>query len=92
MEIYELKYPIKVVDGIDIPSVEIKRPKGKHLKKLPMVALEGSDIPLEILYPFLGKWLNLSLNILDEMDGEDLFHILEVLEPFLPSSPETGKK
>lgn len=89
---YILKFPITRTEGVEITSVQYDRPKGKHLKKLPMAALEGSGIEFEAMFPFLSKWVNVPLDVLDEMDMTDIICLMEKLEPFLPQASKIGKK
>lgn len=88
----DLKYPIEVANGAKIEKFALPRPKGKHLKKLPLDFLGAEKATIELLVPFLLVWLNIDLDIFDMIDGVDLFEIISKLELFLELSPGTGKK
>ena len=68
----------------EVTEVVLQRPKGKHLRKLPMD-------------PGVGDFLDLAGNLcgrprtfMDELDAEDVMKIAEAVADFLPGGTPTG--
>jgi hypothetical protein len=89
MEI-KLTNPIEI-GGTKKEKLIIPRPKGKHLRKLPVSALESGNASVEVMVPFICVWLSITEQEFDELDGKDIIEIMGHLEGFLGLSPETGK-
>lgn len=86
----KLKYPLE--NGEDkLSELTATRPKGKHLKKLPIGYFDNPEAKLEGIVPFVCFWLGITIEQFDEMDGEDVFVIMEAMASFLTVSPATGK-
>ena len=84
MKRYKLHFPVEY-DGQAISELELKRPKGKHLKNLP-------DQPkLSDMIVLAAKVSGLPLKVFDEMDGYDLGEVQEILGGFLTRGRATGE-
>lgn len=96
--IYTLIHPIETTDkdGNKAQITElklVKRLKGKILKKLPRSFFENEGegiIPADLL-PFIAAIANISEEIVDELDLEDIEKIAKKVEHFFDKSPKTGK-
>jgi hypothetical protein len=85
-----LKYPVK--NGNDIVTELIAtRPKGKHLKKMPVGYFDNPDAKLEGIVPFICSWLGITTQVFDELDAEDVMVVMETMGDFLGASLKTGK-
>ena len=81
----QLQFPFEW-DGKKYDSIQLKRPKGKHLKGLP------SEPTLDDLIRVAQKVTGIASPIWDEMDGADMMIVAEKIGDFLGSGRETGKR
>lgn len=72
----KLEFPIDF-DGESISEVKLKRPKGKHLKKLP------AEPGVKDLLAIASRVSGLPAIIFDEMDGSDVSLVCEAIGDFL---------
>lgn len=80
---YQLKYPIKW-DDKEVIEVEIRRPKGKHLKKL------GGNMNMNSIMGIAANVSDYTPAFFDELDGADYIGVSEVIGDFLGDGQETG--
>ncbi len=83
--IVKLDYPIKWGEGGLVDSVELKRPKGKHLRKL------NRDVGMSQLLDIASKVSGYTPSFFDEMDASDCMKVTEAIQDFLDVGPETGE-
>lgn len=81
--IIELDYPIEY-DGKSITQIELKRPKGKHLKHFPVSPGIGDLLDMGCRVSGLAQY------VFDEMDAADVTKVCEVLADFLAGGQKTG--
>ena len=83
----ELDYPVEWGEGGLVKEIELKRPKGKHIKKL------GKDVLMENLLTIAAKICvgDYTPAFFDEMDAADCIKVTEVIGDFLESGQKTGK-
>lgn len=90
--VYQLKHPIEIrsKDGNTvvetITEVKLNRPKGKHLKATDKVTGEAAKT-----LALIAACGNIPASMVDEMDGEDVTELGEVLEGFFGRSRGTGQ-
>jgi len=82
---YKLATPIEF-DGKTYETLEIPRPKGKHLKTIPANPNLGEVMAVAV------KICNVPSKVFDEMDAYDYSEIGGILTDFLSNSPKTSKK
>lgn len=80
-----LAYPIEWGEEGLVDAIELKRPKGKHLKGL------GKDVGMGDIFKIASKVSGYTPAFFDEMDAADCLKISEVIGDFLDSGPKTGK-
>ena len=88
MKNYTLEYPIEF-GGETITTLELLRPKGKHVRKL-----DVNNIDLDQLLTLAGNYIggDISHTVINELDGVDCIGIAEVYGDFLASGPRiTGQ-
>lgn len=83
--VYTLKYPMQFGDR-DVTELTFNRLKGKHLKKINLMAPSMTDM-LDMASKSAGE----PPALFDEMDAEDFVGALEVVGGFLGSSLKTGE-
>lgn len=91
--VHTLKHPIeiktkdseKIIETIT--EVTLRRPKGKHLRRLDKFKGDATQT-----LALIGELTELPATALDEMDGEDIMILGEMIEGFFAKSPrpETG--
>lgn len=64
-------------DGEDVSEIEIRRPKGKHLKKL------GGSSKLSNMIEIASLCSDYTPKFFDELDGSDYMKCVEVVSGFL---------
>ena len=83
--VVKLKYPVKwgqeTIDSIKFD----RRLKAKDMKGIP-----ASHIQFEHMIKLLAKLTGIAETMLDEIDGEDIMAVMEVVQGFLPSGPVIG--
>lgn len=84
MKVYKLQYPLEW-DGKKIESIEIRRPKGKYLKKLNKSTDMGSIIGIA------SDCSDYTPQFFDELDGVDYIGVTEVIGDFLDVGQGTGR-
>lgn len=87
---YTLKHPI-TVGGEQHRTFTLRRPKARSFRR--WKAKQGRDGGTEIdfgaMMEVLADSAGVSSLVVDELDAEDLFELVEVLTGFLPGSPQT---
>ena len=78
---YKLKYPIQIGSEL-IADIKIKRPKGKHFRK--MRAL-GKDMSFADVLDMIASLAGLAPSVIDEMDIEDVTALGELMNGFFSS-------
>ena len=81
----ELEYPIEWGEEGLVKSIELKRPKGKHIKKI------NKDIGMEQMFDIASKISGYTPAFFDELDAVDCLKVTEAIGDFLDSGRETGK-
>lgn len=61
--------------------------KGRHVKGLPL----GSTMCMEHILMVGGRLCGQPPSVMDELQGEDLFAVLEITSGFLPGGRTTGQ-
>jgi len=82
-----LEFPFSWGEGGLVEEIELKRPKGKHIKKL------GKDVLMESLLIVAAKVCvgDFTPAFFDEMDAADCITVTEVIGDFLEGGSKTGK-
>lgn len=80
----EFEYPIKWGDKL-IESIELRRPKGKHIKKL------GGSSSIETLIGVAVKVSEYTPKFFEELDACDTLKVTEAIGDFLEGGEETGR-
>ncbi len=83
-----LDYPFEwAVDGETkmVESIELARPKGKHLKRL------GRNVNLSEMLIIASKVSGFTPAFFEEMDGADCMKVTDIINDFLDSGEETGQ-
>ncbi len=88
--VYELKHPVELrgKDGAlleKITSLSLKRPKGKHLKATDRVQGEAAKT-----LALIAAVAEIPPSTADELDGEDVAALGEMVEGFLGARRATG--
>lgn len=81
----KLLYPIKWGDEEKVTEVTLKRPKGKHIKRI------GRDVNIDELLKIASKISEYTPAFFDELDAVDCLKITEVIGDFLDTGPAIGK-
>jgi len=85
----ELLYPNDVKafaeEGTDLTHIELKRPKGKHIKGL------TKDVGMTDIFKIAGKVSGYTTAFFDELDAADCLQVSEVIGDFLDGGQETGR-
>ncbi|PCJ13800.1 MAG: hypothetical protein COB04_16060 [Gammaproteobacteria bacterium] len=81
----KLEYPIEYGEET-ISEIVLKRPKGKHLRKLP------AEMDMDDILLFAGELSDLTPAQIDELDAADITKIQEKISGFLERGQKTGKK
>lgn len=88
---YSLLYPIEIEQEggqkLVVTEVTIGRMKAKHLKLMPMSPIAGDDtgkfaMEPSAMLPLIAALANLSLEVIEELDMEDLTLIVEEVGSF----------
>ena len=83
--VVKLKYPVKWGQE-NVDSIKFdRRLKAKDMKGIP-----ASKIQFEHMIKLLAKLTGIAETMLDEIDGEDIMTVMEVVQGFLPSGQATG--
>ncbi len=80
----ELAYPIDWDNDEEITFIELKRPKGKHIKGL------GKDPGIKDILDIASKVSGYSPRFFDELDAVDCLKVSEVIGDFLEDGQKTG--
>jgi len=80
---YELATPIEF-DGQEYKSIELKRPKGRHLRDL------GGDQSLGAMIMVAVKATGLPRKFFEDLDGYDYVKVGEIYNNFLEIGPRIG--
>lgn len=80
---YKLLFPV-MFGSEKIESININRPKGKHLKDLP------ASPQMWDLIKIASKSSGVSINAFEEMDGQDLLQIGALMGKFWTDGQATG--
>lgn len=67
-----------------VTEITLQRPKGKHLRKLPMDPGVGDFLDLA------GNLCGRPRSFMDELDAEDVMKVAEAVADFLPGGRPTG--
>lgn len=86
---YKLKYPVQFGEE-KIAEIEIRRPKGRDVRKVKITA-DGS-VSMTDMMELAASLSGHPPVVIDELDAEDLFEVLDVVTSFLPSGRRTGSK
>jgi hypothetical protein len=81
---YELRWPIQF-GSETITKLEIRRPKGKDLRKM-RVDQPGQVTTLDLISRLTGQ----PSAVVDEMDSEDIEEVGEIIKGFTLSGRKTG--
>lgn len=81
----KLQFPFKWDGDDDVTELELKRPKGKHLRGL------GKDVSMHDLFQIAAKVSGYTPKFFDEMDAVDCIKVTEVIGDFLDSGAKIGK-
>ena len=90
---YKLKYPIELRDKETgavtetITTLQLVRPKGKHLKAMDKASGEVSQT-----LALIGAISNQPPSVIDLLDGEDVAGLGEIVAGFFGGRQPTGKK
>lgn len=84
-KIIKLLYPIEWDEEGEVTEIELKRPKGKHIKHL------GKDVSMKEIFDIASKVSGYTPAFFDELDAADCLQVSEVIGDFLDSGPKTGK-
>lgn len=84
MVTYKLATPVEF-DGQEYTEIEMKRPKGRHLRDL------GSDQSLGAMIMVAVKATGLPRKFFEDLDGYDYVKVGEIYNNFLEIGPRTGK-
>lgn len=83
--IIKLTYPIQWDEEGEVTEIELKRPKGKHIKQL------GKDVSMKEIFEIASKISGYTPAFFDEMDVSDCFKVSDAVAGFLDGGPKTGK-
>lgn len=75
--VIELKYPV-MSEGVEITQLNLRRPRGKELRKMNVNASEH----LEVIYPVLAACCDVPETTIDELDVEDLARLIQESQGF----------
>lgn len=81
-----LEHPIEI-DGAEVVSLRLRRPKLKHLKGIALDEITG-----DALIGLIGKLSDIPPSQAGEIDLEDLEEVAKAIEGFMPASLKTGGK
>ncbi len=80
---YELIIPFeRVKDGETVTELVIRRPKGKELREVEKMT--GEVGAMQASYHMAAALTGLTVDDIDEMDGEDVINLSELVADFLP--------
>ena len=80
---YKLATPIEF-DGQEYTEIELKRPKGRHLRDL------GSDQSLGAMIMVAVKATGLPRKFFEDIDGYEYVKVVEIYNNFLEIGPRIG--
>jgi len=84
---YKLIHPfVWDEDEGEVTEIEFRRPKGKDLKKI-----KQGDYPIEETMKMASRLSDIPAPFFDELDGEDVVGIGELIDTFLPEPQKTGR-
>lgn len=86
IKLLKLKYPVQRGSETVSELRVMKRPRAKHFKGIP-----AQNIMFDHMLVLLGKITGQPPSIIEELDSEDLFPAIELVNAFLPSSLTTGE-
>jgi hypothetical protein len=81
----KLDYPIEWGGEGLVESIELSRPKGKHIKGI------NRDVGMKQLLEIASKISGKTPGFFDELDAIDCLKVTEVIGDFLDTGRETGK-
>lgn len=84
----ELKHPFDFGENRHISKFTIQRPKAIHMRGVNFQKIEdkeGDEI-LKLIHKLSGE----PPRVVDRLDLSDVMAIMEVVQAFLPSGPESG--
>ena len=84
MKTIYLVEPINI-GGNEITELKIRKPKGKDFKRLPIEIKTMGDI-----MDWAARLADEPPSTFDELSGEDVMQIMEVVSDFLPNAPAIG--
>lgn len=84
---YQMKHPVEVKGFDPCTMVQIRRPKARDLKDLPIEGMVMGD-----MLKLVAKLANLPMPVLDEMDVEDFQALSGMISGFLNNGQRTGEK
>lgn len=84
--IFTLSEPIEY-NGEMVARIEMKEPRGKHIKKLDL-----RNLDMEQLLLVASKVSGMPPKFFDEITASDCIEIAEVISDFLEGGRSTGKK
>lgn len=70
----------------DYRVLEIRKPKGKHLRNMPMEPTMGDMLNLA------AELAEVPYSVMDELEWVDLEKVMDAVGNFMPAGPGTGKK
>jgi len=83
METYTLKYPV-TWDDKEVTDIEVRRPKGKHIKRV------GATSDLGSMMNIAASITDYTPKFYDELDAVDYLGVAEVIGGFLDNGQEIG--
>ena len=83
--VIKLDFPIEWGEEGAVTEIELKRPKGKHIKGL------TKDIGFDDILKIASKVSGYAPSFFDEMDASDCIKVSEVIGDFLDSGQEIGR-
>lgn len=81
----QLQYPITFKSGESITELRFRRVKMKDMKNLPK-----DDVSSAVM--LVARLTGEPPSTIDELDAMDMDKAKEILQDFLPKSPETGEQ
>lgn len=84
IKIFKLAYPVIAPDGAEIRELQLRRLKGKEIKR---VDVDPADGKFGAIFKFVAEMNNLPVSVMDELDGGDVFELVAEVAPFLGRGP-----
>lgn len=83
--VYKLQFPIvDKISGTDLKEITLKRPKGKHIKHLPLNPNTAE------LMDVAARVSGIAPPTLDELDVKDYMAVVDIVANFFMSTQVTG--